>query len=90
MTVGDQGRCYRIVTDSFGEKENNHWTRGAATARVGGAGKLDYQQDSTLTEVEESGHSVVSRSHDNHRGYRGRRDNKKSVELSSPQPYIEG
>ena len=88
MTVGDQGRCYRIVTDSFGRKDNSDWTRGTATAaaRAGGAGSSEYKQDA---EVEESSHNVIFHSHDHRHGNGGGRGRKRRMEPAH-QPYIEG
>lgn len=40
MTVGDQGRCYRLVKERFGKKESDQgWTDGVVS--VGGEGILE-------------------------------------------------
>ena len=100
MTVGNQGRCYRIVQDSFGKKEGRLWVRGSASAgagggrepQSGGGRESQYEQQSWQPEVRESNfhHSHVEAGHHgNHRGYRASRDVQESSK-SSRLPHFQG
>lgn len=41
MTVGDQGRCYRMVKETFGKRESDLGQTGGGVVPVSGEGSVD-------------------------------------------------
>ena len=85
MTVGNQGRCYRIVNDTFGKKENQMWNRTTTSSAIRVEDQVAQNEEESLFQ----GSSYKGMGH--HGNSRKQESSKKGKHLPpSHRPHFQG